>query len=145
MAEETTQSYKNHSRFDPAFHLVLVGLLLLALILSILTLIRHPGLESTVLVVLAVTLFWNSTLTRTYPLKVQDRIIRLEERLRLSMLLPEALRPRIVELTPKQLVALRFASDTEVPALVLRTLQEGLTNKQIKSSIQTWRADTLRV
>jgi hypothetical protein len=145
MADSTVQSYKNHTRLDPGFHFVLSGSLLVALILSILALVRHPGLETVILLLLTLALLWNSAITRTYSLKVQDRVIRLEERLRLSLLLPDALKPRINELTKSQLVALRFASDAELPGLALRAMDEHLTSKQIKTSIQAWRPDTHRV
>ncbi len=145
MADDQSQSYANHARTDPAFHFVLLGLVLASLIVSIVVFVRHPGIETGLLILLTIALFWNSFITRTYSLKVQDRVIRLEERLRLSMLLPEAVKPRIPELTVSQLVALRFASDAELPALAVRALNEGLTNKQIKSSIQLWRTDSFRV
>jgi Family of unknown function (DUF6526) len=145
MANATPQSYANHARFDPGFHFVLLPLTLVGVILGIISLVRHPGLDSTLWLLLAVALFLTAGKARGYALKAQDRVIRLEERLRLSMLLPEAVRPRIAELTEPQLIALRFASDAEVPALAIRALNEGLTNKQIKTSIQSWRADTFRV
>jgi hypothetical protein len=145
MANATPQSYANHSRLDPGFHFVLVPLVFVAIILSIISLVRHPGLHSTLWLVLAIALLLTAGKARSNALKAQDRVIRLEERLRLSMLLPEAARPRIAELTEPQLIALRFASDAELPALAMRALNEGLTNKQIKTSIQSWRADTFRV
>ena len=145
MANTTPQSYANHTRLDPGFHFVLLPLIFVALILSIISLVQHPGLHSALWLVLAIALFFAAGKSRGYALKVQDRVIRLEERLRLSMLLPEAARPRIGELTEPQLIALRFASDAELPALAMRALNEGLTSKQIKTSIQSWRADNFRV
>src|ERR1700677_297535 len=145
MASTTPQSYANHARMDPPFHYFLAPLLIVAIILSIISLVRHPGLDSILWMLLTVALFLTAERARSYALKAQDRVIRLEERLRLSMLLPAAARPRIVELTEPQLIALRFASDAEVPALAMQALNEGLTNKQIKTSIQSWRADTFRV
>ena len=84
-------------------------------------------------------------LIRIYPLKVQDRVIRLEERLRLSMLLPEKLRSRIPELTEDQMVGLRFASDEEVAPLVEKTLANKWSRKEIKANIRNWRPDYFRV
>jgi hypothetical protein len=83
--------------------------------------------------------------TRLNALKVQDRVIRLEERLRLTQILPEPLRSRIPELTEDQLCGLRFASDAEVPKLVERALNEKLKRADIKKSIQNWRPDYWRV
>ncbi len=82
---------------------------------------------------------------RLYSLKVQDRVIRLEERLRLTQLSQEPLRSRIPELTVGQLCALRFASDAEVAKLAERALNEKLSRADIKKAIQTWRPDYWRV
>jgi Family of unknown function (DUF6526) len=145
MANATPQSHANHARLDPGFHFVLIPLIFVAVVLSILSLVHHHGLHATLWLVLAIALLLTAGKARSYALKVQDRVIRLEERLRLTMLLPEAARPRITELTESQLIALRFASDAELPKLAMRALNEGLTSKQIKTSIESWRADTFRV
>jgi Family of unknown function (DUF6526) len=145
MANTTPQTYANHARLDPPFHYVLAPLTLIAIILSIVALVRHPGLDTILWLVMAIALFLTAWKARSYALKAQDRVIRLEERLRLAMLLPEAARPRIIDLTEAQLIALRFAPDAELPALAMRALNEGLTNKQIKTSIQSWRADFFRI
>jgi hypothetical protein len=141
----TPQSFANHARLDPAFHFVLAPMAVAAVVLSVNAFVHHRGLHATLWVLLAAALLLNTLKTRSYALKVQDRVIRLEERLRLSLLLPEAVKPRIAELTESQLIGLRFASDGELPALAMRALNEGLTSKQIKSSIQSWRPDTFRI
>jgi hypothetical protein len=145
MAKNTPQTYANHGRFDPPFHFFLAPLGLAAIIMSIIICVRRPSLRSALWVLLSVGFFVLAGKARGYALKVQDRVIRLEERLRLAMLLPEALRARIGELTEGQLIGLRFASDAELPGLTERALNENLTKKQIKMSIQNWRADQFRV
>ena len=82
---------------------------------------------------------------RTYPLKVQDRVIRLEERLRLQALAPAEWHSQIYRLTEDQLIALRFAADDEVVELAKQALEHNLNRKQIKERIKSWRADTWRV
>ncbi|MHB1795571.1 MAG: DUF6526 family protein [Acidobacteriaceae bacterium] len=145
MSETKPQTYANHARFDPWFHFFLAPIALILVIASIVHLVRHPHLGSVWHVVLAFAVFILLFKLRTYSLKVQDRVIRLEERLRLAALLPEPLRSRINELDVRQLIALRFASDAEVSTLVERTLKENLTQKQIKQAIQAWRPDYFRV
>lgn len=150
MTDSTTekpQTYANHTRFDPLFHFSLAPILIIILIYAIVAMVRsHREFHLHLFIaIFALLLIWLSERARSYALKVQDRVIRLEERLRLAALLPEPLRARIPELTPKQLIALRFASDAEVPALVERTLNENLEPKVIKQSIQNWRPDHLRV
>jgi hypothetical protein len=145
MSETKVQTYANHGRFDPWYHFFLAPIALIIFIASIVHLVRHPHPWGLMHVVLAFALVVLVVKLRTYSLKVQDRVIRLEERLRLATLLPEPLRSRINELDIRQLIALRFASDAETPALVERALNEKLTQKQIKQAIQNWRADNFRV
>jgi hypothetical protein len=139
------QSFKNHARMDPAFHgfLTLGALILLGS--TVYALVRQPdawGVVRLLGVLWAIVLMFK---VRLYSLKVQDRVIRLEERLRLAQLLPEATRTRIGELSERQLIALRFASDAELPGLVQKTLDGKWDSKQIKQSIQIWRPDYFRV
>ena len=147
-----TQDYSHHTRVDPLFHFFLAPVFLLGVILALIHFFAHLGESSFrddfhagLIILLAVALVVWLTKTRLYALKVQDRVIRLEERLRLTQLLPEPLRSRIPELTEDQLIGLRFASDAEVPKLVERTLKEKLSRKQIKQSIVNWRGDYWRV
>jgi Family of unknown function (DUF6526) len=142
---DKVQSYANHSRFEPMFHFFAVPLALLNVIVAIVYVSRRPGFITAWILVMALVLFVVVGLTRVNPMKVQDRVIRLEERLRMMALLSEPLRARISELSVDQLVGLRFASDGELPALVQRTLRENLNRKQIKQAIVSWRADDWRV
>ncbi|MGA3204348.1 MAG: DUF6526 family protein [Bryobacteraceae bacterium] len=143
MAE--TQNFKNHGKFDPPFHFFLAPLGAAALIWSIVELVKNPGWMTGIHVLAVVWLVVLMFKVRLYALKVQDRVIRLEERLRLAALLPASLQPRISELTIDQLIGLRFASDAELPGLVEKTLGGNWTRKQVKEAIQNWRADTWRV
>ncbi len=145
MPSTTPQTYANHARFDPPFHFFLAPVFLLTFIASIVHAVRSPSLWSLWFVVLALALVVLTAKTRMYALKVQDRLIRLEERLRCAALLPAPLYARTVAITEGQWVALRFAPDTELPALVERVLAENLTPKQIKQAIANWKADTFRV
>ena len=114
--------------------------------LAIINVVRHYDLLSAwTLVLMAAVLAMAGLLTRVSALKAQDRVIRLEERLRMAALLNEPLRSRIAELTEPQLIAIRFCSDAELPSLVDKSLKNNLSNKDIKKSIVNWRADTFRV
>jgi Family of unknown function (DUF6526) len=145
MGEKVEQTRSNYIRRDPAFHFFLLPALLLLLVWSIVHLVRHLETASIAFVVIAFLMLVTAVKARMYAIKVQDRVIRLEERLRLSGMLPEPLRSRIGELTESQLIALRFAADAEVPDLVQRTLNEKLAAKQIKEAIREWRPDYWRV
>ena len=145
MSQPKIQTYANHARFDPLFHYVALPFLLLNWIASIVFLVRHPSPWHLWQMLLAFILILILGVARSSALRAQDRTIRLEERLRLATLLQEPTRARISELSTQQLVALRFASDAEIPALVARTLNENLSQKQIKEAIQTWRPDYCRV
>jgi Family of unknown function (DUF6526) len=152
MPNQQPQNLATHTRFDPLFHFFLAPVFALALIMTLIHLFAHLGeggfrdhLHAALMVLLAVALLTWLFKTRLYSLKVQDRIIRLEERLRLMQLLPEPLRARIPELTESQLIALRFASDAELPKLAERALNEKLSRKEIKKTVQNWRPDYWRI
>jgi hypothetical protein len=145
MAEPKTQNFQNHARLDPLYHFFLSPVAALMVIGSIYEVVRNPGWVSGAHVLAAVWAYIALFKLRVYPLKVQDRVIRLEERLRMEKLLPEPWKSRIPELSEAQLIALRFASDAELPELVEKTLGGNLDPKTIKQSIRNWRPDYFRV
>jgi Family of unknown function (DUF6526) len=145
MAEKKPQTLANHARFDPLFHFFALPVFLILPFLAAAHFVRHPSLHAGALFVVSVAAAIAVLKIRMYALRVQDRVIRLEERLRMASLLPEPLRSRIPELTVGQLVALRFASDAEVPKLAERALSEKLTPADIKKAIKVWRPDYFRV
>jgi hypothetical protein len=139
------QDFKHHGRLHPPFHIFTFLLITANLVAAIVHLVRHHGLWNAWLVVVSIGLFVPVVLIRQYALKVQDRVIRLEERIRLKELAPPEMRPKIIQLTESQLIGLRFASDEEVVALAGQALAENLNRKQIKERIKTWRPDHWRV
>ena len=141
----TPQNFSHHTRWDPLFHFFLLPVFLVSLIVSVAMLDNHRDLHHVWLVVFVLALVIALFKIRLYSLKVQDRVIRLEERLRLAALLPEAERANIPKLTEKQLVGLRFASDEELPTLAKRAWTESMEPGEIKKAIRNWRPDYWRV
>ena len=140
------QTYKSHRRYLPVYHFFVEPVLFLNIIAQLMYFNRYRTLYKAWMVVVAIAVFALAWMARTMALKAQDRVIRLEERLRLASVLPADLRDRINELKPRQLVALRFAPDEELTGLVERCLSGELKDsQQIKKEIGTWKADTLRV
>jgi hypothetical protein len=145
MAGQTAQTYANHTRWDPAYHFFVVPVAGINVVVTIWNLIKSPSLAAGWFVILAIAAVVAVLKLRIYPIKAQDRIIRLEERLRLGQLLAGPLRSRIGDLTEGQLVGLRFASDGDVPVLVEKALGSGMSQKEIKQAVASWRADYFRV
>lgn len=140
------QTYANHRRLHPLFHLFVSPVLIANAAIRLVALVRDPSLESAWAVVVALALYALALSARHMALILQNRVISFEERSRLARILPEDLRARIPELRLGQLIALRFASDAEAPGLARRCLAgEFATNDDIKRAIRDWRRDTLRV
>jgi hypothetical protein len=140
-----TQSLKNHARLDPFFHIFIFALYLLNLVYAGFHLYRQTSLSSGWYLVLSLAAIVPIVKLRNYPLKVQDRVIRLEERLRLQALAPQQWHAQISRLNEGQLIALRFAADDEVVELAKQALEHNLGRKQIKERIKNWRSDEWRV
>ena len=145
MADQS-QSFASHRRWIPMWHFFALPVLIINVFVVAIDYVRDSRLINGWAVIVAIALAVGIFVSRSMPLRAQDRIIRLEERARLERVLPSDLRGRVGELTPSQLIAIRFAADDEVPDLTRRTLNGELKSQaDIKRAIRTWRADTLRV
>jgi len=143
---DRTQTFATHRRFHPLFHFIGVPILSINVIVRIVQAVRFPSWMAAWDVIVAIALIISIVVARIYALTVQNRLIRLEEQLRLQRLLPDDLRSRIDELRTNQLIALRFCSDEELPALTRAILAGELHDRNgIKRRIQHWRPDWLRV
>jgi len=139
------QNYKNHVRFDPGFHFTLIPACVVLIVTAAIQVKRHSDDPKTWLLLgLALVVFWTAFKMRLYALKNQDRIIRLEETLRMTRLCPDVA-SRANDLDSRQFTALRFCSDAELPALARKALDEKLSNAAIKQSIKDWRGDYSRI
>ncbi len=144
MPDAASQSFARHARYVPVFHFFALPVLLINGVVQIVAAVRAPGTASAWAAVVAIAIALAVFYARWMPLQVQDRVIRLEETLRLQRLMPGR-DGDIAGLTRGHLVALRFASDAEVPGLVDRIRKgEITTRKDIKRAVQTWRPDYLR-
>ena len=142
------QNYKNHGRLDPMFHFFILPVLLLNIAAAITWYVRHRPTHihsGPWIILLSLALFMLAGIARGYALKAQDRVIRGEERLRLASIVSPSELAELESLTMKQYIALRFASNPELPELARRAIRENLTPKQIKQSIVAWRADNDRI
>jgi hypothetical protein len=145
MNESKPQNLKNHGKIDPPFHMVFFTVLVVNLVMAVSFAINHFNVFSAWLVIISIAVFIPLVKVRAYPLKVQDRVIRLEERIRLQSLAPAEWHTQIYRLTEDQLIGLRFAADDEVVELAKQALEDNLNRKQIKERIKSWRPDYWRV
>ena len=145
MAQEKIQNFENHARLVPIFHFFVLPVLAINLIWSLVQLRNGIGFASVLTVLVAAALAALAITARIFALTVQDRVIRLEMRLRLARLLPADLQPRIAEFSVGQLVSLRFAGDEELQALARQVLDEKIEDrKAIKRRVKNWQGDFLR-
>ena len=145
MADHPTQNLKNHAMFDPPFHYFLLPVLLLGLVKAGWDLYQGVNLNSIFNLIWTLGIIVLAFKARLYALRVQDRLIRLEEQLRMQRVLPPAMQSKVAQLSEDQFVGLRFASDAELPGLVEQTLAQGWKRADIKKAIQNWRPDFFRV
>jgi Family of unknown function (DUF6526) len=143
---KTAQSFENHAMMVPGYHYWATGMVMLPTLFFAYRTVTAFSLDALALLVFCVGVVLTGLYARLFPLGVQDRVIRVEERRRMERLLPDDLQGRISEFTIDQCVALRFASDGELPELARRVLEEGLADrKSIKRLVEHWRADHSRI
>jgi len=140
-----TQSFSNHAKLDPAFHFFVLPVLLINILVVGYLLFRRPGIGGAWVLLVSLALLVLAGRLRSWATHLQDRVIRVEERIRLTAILPEPLRSRMAELSDSQIVGLRFASDAELPALAQRALDERLSRSDIKKAVTNWRPDYSRI
>ena len=141
--DTTTQTYANHAKFVPLFHYVLLPILAVNLFAMGYNFVREPDMFHGWSFVMSIAFVLSALFARVFALKAQDRIIRIEERFRLRELLPADLKARVLELTPEQLIGLRFASDAELPELAATVLRDNVQKRDdINKMVKSWRADT---
>lgn len=138
------QTFANHARFDPPFHFFALPVLAIGIGFAVWRAFQAPVLDSFVNILVMLAIFIGVFKGRLYALKVQDRLIRLEERLRLMSVLPQSQHESIAKLTEAQLIGLRFASDGELTGLVGKCLANNWGTGDIKKAVVTWRADYWR-
>ena len=142
---QSGQTYKTHVRWFPPFHFFVLPVLLINVFISGWLLYRTPSRLGIWELIIAVALFMTALTARVMVLAVQDRVIRLEMRLRMREILPADLQSRIPEITREQCVGLRFASDAELPTLVRKVLAGELkSSSEIKKQVGQWQGDYLR-
>lgn len=140
------QNFANHTRWHPPFHFFVLPVMLVNFFWSVVEFVKAPGRNSGWWIVVSLALLLLTLFVRTNSLKVQDRIIRLEEKLRYQRLLSPAVVQQASALTVGQIVALRFAGDDELEGLVSGVASGKLAKpRDIKQAIINWRADTFRV
>ena len=140
------QNFSNHTRFVPPFHYVALPILLVNFVSAVVGLFNGITFDASLHVLVAVALIIVALFARVFALKAQDRVIRLEMRLRMRELLPEDRQGRINDFTPTQMVSLRFAGDAELPELARKVLDENFTKStSIKKMITDWQGDYFRV
>jgi len=144
---DKAQSFENHAKIVPGYHGWATAFLVLPTLYFLFRVVTDfYSVERTAIAFFSVGVIMAALFGRLFALGVQDRVIRLEERLRMQRILPDDLKGRIQEFTTGQLVGLRFASDEELPGLARRVLDEGISDRKvIKQAVQNWRADNQRI
>ncbi|MEZ5289601.1 MAG: DUF6526 family protein [Vicinamibacterales bacterium] len=141
MAE--TQTFATHRKFVPLFHYFTLPILIGNVLVAGYGVYLAPGGAAVWQLLVAVALFFGALFARVFALAAQDRVIRLEERLRMREVLPAALQPRIMDFTREQIIGLRFASDAELPDLAAAVLRDNVQKRDdVKKMVKSWRADT---